>query len=313
MKNIEQIPAGIKLAPTKPASFEAKAFEKFKHELTPAEQEYFQSKVVSAIEERPRLDDFAYSSDQKAEDRKHLADKQKMANINANYIRAKIIEHFLANSVEMQNWLGQEVRVTDTSEFDDWLNGIDSVFEFETEPPLRLAVDFTTETDSQKIKDRKLIPLLLGIESGRLSEAKYFISQLPGDQEHLTRLPKVTVAIAKENISGLINRSRQAIDKSWLKFLVLEEIKAQLEYILAHNHNPRRKHYDSHTAAALDLIYVPLLNKIKEIYNVTVDEVALKNQRKTPALDRGKLNQLMIEKLKVQDQAFAALMALLES
>lgn len=306
MKKFEQPKAERKLM-SAPLTFDEKVFEKFKGELTPAEQNYWQNQVQPALMDRPRTEVFNYPEKEKTQDQATLLAKQKDAVANAGYLRAKLIEHWLADTTELGNWLGPTAYTTDTAEFDDWLNGIDRVFEFAGDPPRRLAVDFTTMTDRQMFRDKKLTPVRMGIESSQLSEAKYFISQLSGAPEKLTQLPKVTVAIAKENIRDLVIGSKQAIEKSWLKLLVLKEIKDQLNDDLNYINRPERRGYAINTAKVLSAIYRPLMTIVSQLADDLIDQLLADAQKKFPVMSREKFEHLLLEKLKQKDRAFAAL------
>ena len=91
--------------------------------------------------------------------------------------RGKILEAILNEQIELNNWLGQEALTIIPSEFDDIINGVDVVVEFEREEGFKhmaLGLDMTSSANEIR---RKLFEARKHILKGDLTQIKYFISE----------------------------------------------------------------------------------------------------------------------------------------
>jgi len=100
--------------------------------------------------------------------------------------RARLAEFLMARLGG--TWLGG--KVSKTSEFDDYTNGVDLVFETidETGFDHHLSIDITTGLGEA---ERKLRDIGLKLKNGELSEVKYFKSQFEGVVKSKIKMSKV--------------------------------------------------------------------------------------------------------------------------
>ena len=237
-----------------------------------------------------------------------------MAEREPRYLRALIYEKLIGQWLENQNWLGGEAKLTDVSEYDDWLNGVDFVVEFPGQPPVRLAIDFTTERDRQAIKARKLAPLFAGIESGQLAEIKYFRSQLveagQNPRQSLKLVPKVVVALSPETIEQVLKLTKSEQVGHWAKTVIALEIEEQLNFFSEYIRQPDRQGYSDASAQRLAAAYKQVKSKIGPVLGEIFAGYQKKGEKiKMPRpVDEALFKRQLIEKLKQLDGAFAALM-----
>ena len=142
-------------------------------------------------------------------DSAYVADlKKKFAKQNSpeeNEIKklAELFEMLLAQLVELENWLGEDVFITETSEFDDFRAGIDAVVEILRDGAFShvgLAIDVTF---SEKQLEKKLERIRDEIDYYELPKVKYFISQGGDFKGELSNIPRVVVAVGRKDINEL--------------------------------------------------------------------------------------------------------------
>lgn len=108
---------------------------------------------------------------------------------------SEIFEYIIQQNIELSEWFGSDAFVTAASEFDDKINGIDAIVEFNPEDDpshLALGIDITFGiTDGIKL-DKKIQNLKDKLTTG-LSTAKYFQSAQTDERMALEHIPKVVV------------------------------------------------------------------------------------------------------------------------
>lgn len=127
------------------------------------------------------MDDFNYKDleeDKAAVERmkagyqRNDSDEEKEAKVLADILEAIILEES-----ESSNWFGQSASTIKTSDYDDYINHIDTIIEFEKEESIKpdciaLGIDATFSTNINK----KFDIIKKEMESGTLAQIKYFSS-----------------------------------------------------------------------------------------------------------------------------------------
>jgi hypothetical protein len=152
---------------------------------------------------------------------------------NSQY--AEIMEAILCEQIELSDWMGPNASTIKTSRFDDIKNGTDFIVEFSSTmnalSHLGIAVDVTFGANSVEEKFKKIKN---EIESGKLTEIKYFESQNGQYKGRLRLLPRVVIGVEKPLILKL---AKVWMDPSLKKdfgahpvqITFLEEIREQLQ------------------------------------------------------------------------------------
>lgn len=173
----------------------------------------------------------------------------------------------MAEQIELSDWFGYDTLTIVPAEYDDLHNGIDMLIEFAQEIEgsedfeyLALGVDVTASVYNL---DKKLVIIKNGVLKGTLSQMTYFNSERDKKGKGLKfNIPKVIVGIERQAIQELsklwleahqakINSNDQsfspetrksqkeraqnalrALAEHRIKYLILEEIKLQLETYL---------------------------------------------------------------------------------
>jgi len=286
--NREKFPTivGPEEEPSQPVYLK-EAFKDVKNNFSPCEQEVFNSLVFYHRDLAPKMKEFNYPDVE--EDYKKLLEKQKevFKKISAkeekvNYIRAKICEALLPNLIE-NYWIPERFYFTETSEFDDWVNGVDSVMEFERKPEKGAIIDFTTSADKEKIRD-KMIKITEKIEAGTLFEIKYFKSQKePVQYSHLKMVPALIVGIAPFTLRELCDlyskKEKKKIENHWFKYGLFDQILAQIEYYKKYILEPRRKNYQLEKANLMAQKYEELKKAIEDLKENPLHDLIQKGVR----------------------------------
>lgn len=147
------------------------------------------------------------------------------------YKLAKSLEAALYERVNSSKWFGERARMILPSEYDDIVNGVDGVVEFQEKMGARsylgLAVDVTYSHDPskkfEKIKER--------IDEGRLGFVKYFRSTDQVFEGRLNNLPRAVVALNAADATRLVRdwETGATAENSELRQVILYQLKLQLE------------------------------------------------------------------------------------
>lgn len=151
------------------------------------------------------------------EDKKKLAElkterlKEMSKEEKENLIRGKIAELLLRELIENE-WIYKDFYFTETSEFDDWINKVDCVMEFEGNPQKAAVIDFSTAKE-EKVIGKKIEKIKERIEKETLFEVKYFKSQQDGKKYFLKELPGFIIGIGPNTLEELINLYQKGKEK----------------------------------------------------------------------------------------------------
>jgi len=220
--------------------------------------------------------------------------------IDYSKMKGEALEVIIADQIENSDWFGDESLFFRTTEYDDFINGVDAVVEFNIEESnhperISLSIDSTSCTGSEIIKnkiDRNISKIL----NNKL-EVKYYESPvLDADQAYtgsLKDIVPVVIGLESSNTSHLVasfsrfiqleslvndtklsnnlrvtyrkefNSLRREIEKDPCQLVFLKEIKYQLEMysrILTKENNPNIN------------VKVSDVNKITKIINNILEE-----------------------------------------
>jgi len=153
---------------------------------------------------------------------------------------ATIFEAIFHDGLTRGRWLGEDVNAIKPSRFDDIVNKVDSIVEFQkgvavesgnrSASYLALAMDVTFGSRVEE-KLRRIKNVEIG--EGKLTQIKYFESKYLGGQLELSGVPRVVVGADRETVNGLVevwlSGDEKALEAHPLRAMVLEEIRMQLE------------------------------------------------------------------------------------
>jgi len=294
-----------------PANFELRVYNKFKGELSAVERKYFEGNNLPGLRQKPDTGSFAYSDTEKSADEQRLTEKQKTAQGDPNYLRAKIMEHFLAQVVELEDWLGPDTFTTEVSDFDDWFHGVDSGIEFNGSEPIRLAVDFTFDSSAEKLS-RKLEPIFREIEDGNLAQVKYFVSQVDSQPRQLQHLPKLVIALEPKTLNDLLSKSKEELANHWARLAILFELQSQLSFFIKYSKNTNRPGYDAAKSLEIEKAYLPVLDKIRGLIETALADVRSRFPKNTAPPDEAQFRAMLVQGLARRDRAFGALVGVIQ-
>jgi len=143
--------------------------------------------------------------------------------------KSEALEAIVVYQGELNNWFGPNSLITKTSEYDDLLNGVDLVLEFDLEDPsslglekkihrIALAVDVTSSKDSDVVAKKidSCFEKVMGKENCRV---KYFASQVEDFKGELNQVIPVVIGLETRKVDLLIKSVGFLIrlDKGWVK------------------------------------------------------------------------------------------------
>ncbi len=196
--------------------------------------------------------------------------------------RGRLFEAIVADQIEQSNWFGESATHRTASEFDDYVNHVDGIVEFEdegTQTHLALAVDVTKST--QHIEE-KLNDIRHSILSGKLTEVRYFTSHT--QEGSLKNVPRVIVGASQhtiEHVAQLIftfeatrksagaqniseetkrtlhqrfEEARNELEKHPLQFALLLEIQTQLRAFHAYAEKVKKPEVATQYARVLGIV-----------------------------------------------------------
>jgi hypothetical protein len=149
---------------------------------------------------------------------------------------SEIFEALVLQHTELSDWLGPNAETIRTSEFDDIINGVDLVLEFnenQSTKHLALGVDITFGSLSMQ---KKFERIKMEIEKDELAVVKYFRAH--GYEGSLKQLPRVVIGVDIDkviNLAGLWERhDNKALQNHITKDIIAEEIEKQLRTFLVY-------------------------------------------------------------------------------
>jgi hypothetical protein len=174
--------------------------------------------------------------------------------------RSEALEIVITEGISEQRWFGRKARITRTGEFDDVINGVDGVLEFDLgteEKPERiaLAIDASMRSDYFLASKKMLrnIRSVLGVNKHRPTKVKYFKSKVNNHKGPLEAVIPVVIGLEGQNCNGLfdlmgqviklenqkerneiqdkiLNEKKKEVAKHPAQRIFIEEIKAQLVF-----------------------------------------------------------------------------------
>lgn len=149
---------------------------------------------------------------------------------------ADVLEAVIYEQIKENEWLGQNTDTIRPSEYDDLVNGVDLVAEFndsETSNHLALGIDVTFGSDSMH---KKFTRIRNEIHEDKLAVVKYYESH--GFKGSLTQRPRVVIGVEIETVLALtklwMDRDTEKLRIHFVKKIILEEIVRQLRTFLVY-------------------------------------------------------------------------------
>lgn len=197
-------------------------------------------------------------------------DEKKEAKVLADILEAIILEES-----ELSNWFGENTSTIKTSDYDDYVNHVDAVIEFEGDKiPVytALGIDMTYSTD---IKE-KFDYIKKEIENGILAEVKYFSSsfikgihtQIPrliigADVKTINELGELWLD-KNSKIEGRKKEVKEALENHSIQFQFLNQMILEAEFF--------EKYAQKANKPEIAEIYARLKNLILSVYNDKVSK-----------------------------------------
>jgi len=146
----------------------------------------------------------------------------------------KILEMIVNEQIELNNWFGEGARTQQTTDYDDYLNGIDSVVEFERDDGnqfLGLAIDATF--GGHVSFDKKFRKIRKQLVEGKMGTVKYFRT-VDGEVEgKLNYVPRVVLSIDRKKVIEIaklwVEGRQQDLAKHSVQVTLMQEVYLQLE------------------------------------------------------------------------------------
>ncbi|MEK7568962.1 MAG: hypothetical protein AAB497_02515 [Patescibacteria group bacterium] len=231
--------------------------------------------------EAPKMEDFEglYSKEEIEKDKREIERIKKDPKFREQHGRALIAAGIFYEEGERSCWLGYETNVILTSEFDDIKRGSDFVLEISQEDDSfeRIAIDLTISEDQGVLED-KYRSLRTRLSDGKLTDLKYYYSEISKTKGAIENIPRAIVQIKKDQLEELCkNIADKSIDKAThpLQFGFLEEIvqnfQDQLLFVKRLNEELIRNNKPQHSLAPQKL--EKALNIIQDILKQKEDEI----------------------------------------
>lgn len=152
---------------------------------------------------------------------------------------ADVMEGILYEHIEQSNWFGETASTIKTSLYDDYVNHVDLIVEFEEESKalshLGLAIDVTFGTTAMQ---KKFDTIREEILSGKLTEVKYFESERSPHKGLYRKLPRVVIGVEREHVIELAAlwldpKRKKEFAVHPIQKVILQEIASQLDQFRA--------------------------------------------------------------------------------
>jgi hypothetical protein len=197
-------------------------------------------KVVSQYQIDPNSFGDLYDKEQIRKDNELVEEKKKKwtnqsfeIHDDINKKLATIFEAIIFSEGESSEWLGSNVVLIKTSDYDDFVNGVDAVAEYDNEEGVSrvaMAIDVTFNHDVQK----KISKIKSNIEEGNLTKVKYFESELEDIRGEIKNIPHIILGADVDTVRELTNEWAEdnvdVLGKHGVQFQFLDEAILQCKY-----------------------------------------------------------------------------------
>lgn len=160
----------------------------------------------------------------------HRKESPEMAEVHQ---LGKILEAIVIEQIELNEWLGPNIDTQQTCEYDDYVNGIDFITEFNEDGALRhmgFAID-ATHGKEQAIR-LKLEKIRSQLNKGELGEMTYFQTGDKSIQGKKRFIPKIVLALEKQHVIDIarlwVQGNQTALAEHPVKQTIMKEITDQL-------------------------------------------------------------------------------------
>lgn len=189
---------------------------------------------------------------------------------------AKIFEAIIFEQTELANWFGENASTLQTSKFDDIVNKVDAVVEFKEglmqAMHLALAMDVTISGHFGEKFDH----IKKTIDSGKLTEIKYFASEVLNIHGRKTNVPHVVLGVDRKTLYDVVakwaNGDTKALADHPIQIKLLCEIETQLEA------------YQKYATSSEQTQLVPIYEKTLQIVRGIIAEKGITTDDRKEAL-----------------------------
>jgi len=177
-----------------------------------------------------------YGEENVAKDLAEVSRLEDLFKNNETQMTAEVMEAIFFEQSELSDWLGPHAETIKTSKYDDYINGVDLVAEFDNGEThsnhLALAVDITFGSATLGNKFERIKKEIL---ADKLAQVKYFESH--GFKGTLLQIPRVVIGVENDRVKELAALWNQGKKKDLsehpVRDLILKQISSQLEEFLA--------------------------------------------------------------------------------
>jgi hypothetical protein len=148
---------------------------------------------------------------------------------------ATIFEAMIFDQGESSEWFGENAFLISTSEYDDVINGVDVVVEWDQDSGVsRMAagIDVTFNHDVQK----KIHAIKKSILAGNLGVIKYFKSEVSKIRGEVSEVPRIILGADVDTVRELTNEwavdNNKALSKHPVQFQFFDEAISQCRYFI---------------------------------------------------------------------------------
>ena len=127
-------------------------------------------------------------------------------NLYHSHKRSEALEVIIGDQIELSDWFGENSLFFRTTEYDDFVNKVDAVVEFDigdNPEKLALSIDSTSRTETSKIESKVKTNIAKLLNNSL--EVKYFESQINDFKGSLKNIIPVVIGLGAINTNELIN------------------------------------------------------------------------------------------------------------
>ncbi|MCL5410254.1 MAG: hypothetical protein M1324_00135 [Patescibacteria group bacterium] len=150
-----------------------------------------------------------------------------------------IFEWIVNERVELSDYFGSNAFTRRASHYDDLMNGVDTILEFRNDPEeskqasyLTLGIDDTFSTRPE-VQEKKLRRIKSKIDSGKLTQVKYFSSDYMNFRGELKNVPLIVLGTELRTVAQLrdlmLSRDNKILDSHPIQHLLLQEAKLETD------------------------------------------------------------------------------------
>lgn len=185
---------------------------------------------------------------------------------------ADVLEFIMNKQIELSDWLGEGVCTYKTAYYDDWVNGVDTLLEFNREDDMSAYMGIAFDITYSEHLHKKLNRIKEEIKNGRMATVKYFKSESGDFMGRLSNIPRLVIGVDRKTIDELMDlemeKQNKKLSEYFLQYQIIDEMIIQLDIFKEYATKIKKFEIAEKYESAAKIIRGILSQKRREVHKI---------------------------------------------